>query len=76
MAQPARHHAEDPPEVDPQAVDRAYRFYQERRRAKVRRSREKKRANLRFWVVLLLLIGLAVYLSLNVWSQVERLFGL
>jgi hypothetical protein len=26
--------------------------------------------------VLLLLIGLAVYLSLLVWSQVEQLFGL
>lgn len=76
MAQPARHRAEDPPEVDTQAVDRAYRYYQERRRAKVRHSRAKKRANLRFWVVLLLLIGLAVYLSLLVWSQVEQLFGL
>ena len=76
MAQPARHQAEDPPEVDPQAVDRAYRYHRERRRAKVRHSREKKRANLRFWVVLLLLIGLAVYLSLLVWNQVEQLFGL
>lgn len=76
MAQPARHGAEDPPEVDPQAVDRTYRYYQERRRAKVRRSREKHRANLRFWVVLLLLIVLAAYLILQVWSQVERLFGL
>lgn len=76
MAQPARHQAEDPPEVDPRAVDRAYRYHRERRRAKVRHSREKKRANLRFWVVLLLLIGLAVYLSLLVWNQVEQLFGL
>jgi hypothetical protein len=76
VAQPARHQAEDPPEVDPQAVDRAYRYYRDRRRAKVRRSREQKRANLRFWFVLLLLIGLAVYLSLLVWSQVEQLFGL
>jgi hypothetical protein len=76
VAQPARHHAEDPPEVDPQAVERTYRYYQQRRRAKVRHSRERKRANLRFWVVLLLLIGLAVYLSLLVWSQVEQLFGL
>lgn len=42
----------------------------------MRRSREKQRANLRFWVVLLLLIGLAAYLILQVWSQVERLFGL
>jgi len=75
MAQPARR-ADDVPDVDPAAVDRAYRYHRERRRARVRHSRERRRAKLRFWVVLLLLIGLAVYLMLLVWSQVERLFGL
>ena len=76
MAQPARDHVDDPPDVDPQTVDQAYRYYRERRRAKVRHSRERKRANLRFWFVLLVLIGLAVYLCLLVWSQVQQLFGL
>jgi hypothetical protein len=76
MAQPARRQLEDVPDVDPAAVDRAYRYYRERRRAKVRHTRAQKRARIRFWVVLLLLTGLAVYLLLLVWSQVEQLFGL
>jgi hypothetical protein len=76
MAQPARRQAEDVPDVDPAAVDRAYRYHRDRRQARVRHSRERKRARLRFWVVLLLLTGLAVYLMLLVWSQVEQLFGL
>jgi hypothetical protein len=76
VAEPARRPSEDPPEVDPAAVDRAYRFYRERRRAKVRHTRELRRARLRFWVVLLLLLGLAVYFSARVWSQIEQLFGL
>jgi hypothetical protein len=76
MAQPARRPAEDAPEIDPAAVDRAYRYYQDRRRARVRHSRARKWANLRFWVVLLAITGLAVYMSLLVWGQVEQLFGL
>jgi hypothetical protein len=76
MAQPARRQAEDVPDVDPAAVDRAYRYHRERRRARVRHTRARKRANLRFWIVLLLLAGLAVYLMLTVWSQVQQLFGL
>jgi hypothetical protein len=76
MAQPARRQAEDVPDVDPAVVDRAYRYHRERRRAKVRHTRERNRAKLRFWVILLLLTGLAVYLMLLVWSQVEQLFGL
>jgi hypothetical protein len=76
MAQPARRQAEDVPDVDPGTVDRAYRYYRERRHAKVRHTREQKRAQLRFWLVLLLLTGLAVYLILLVWSQIEQLFGL
>jgi hypothetical protein len=76
MAQPARRQADDVPDVDSAAVDRAYRYHRERRRARIRHSRERKRAKLRFWIVLLLLTGLAFYLMLLVWSQVEQLFGL
>ena len=38
--------------------------------------RERGLARLRFWVVLLTLLVLASYLSLVVWRQIERLFGL
>jgi hypothetical protein len=78
MAEPARrHHAvEDPPPIDPAAVDRAYRAHRARRRAREERVRERSLAGLRFWAVLLTLLVLATYLSLVVWRQIEQLFGL
>lgn len=78
MAEPARRRdaVEDSPPVDPAAIDRAYRFHRARRRAREERVRERGLARLRFWVVLLTLLVLASYLSLVVWRQVERLFGL
>jgi hypothetical protein len=78
MAEPARRRdvAQDPPPLDPSAIDRAYRVHRARRRAREERVRERGLARLRFWVVLLTLLVLASYLSLVVWRQVERLFGL
>lgn len=40
------------------------------------RTREKKRAGLRFLLVLAALVALSVYLSLTVWGEIQRLFGL
>jgi hypothetical protein len=57
-------------------VERAYRLQRARRRARVAHSREKRRAGLRFLLVLVGLVALSIYLSLTVWSEVERLFGL
>jgi hypothetical protein len=78
MAEPARrnHAVEDPPPIDPTAIDRAYRFHRARRRAREDRVRERSLARLRFWAVLLTLLVLAAYLSLVVWRQIEQLFGL
>ena len=39
-------------------------------------ERETKRANLRFWLVLLALVAASVYLSIVIWHQIERTFGL
>jgi hypothetical protein len=78
MAEPARRHdaVEDPPPIDPSAVDRAYRFHRARRRAREERVRERSLARFRFWAVLLALVVLAAYFSLVVWRQIEQLFGL
>jgi len=78
MAEPARRQSavEDPPSLDPSAVDRAYRFHRARRRAREDRVRERSLARLRFLAVLLTLLVLAAYLALVVWRQVEQLFGL
>ena len=77
MAQPARRIAvpEDPP-VDPEAVDRAYHYHRARRNAKLRRKRESSRARLRFGIALVVLGGLAIFLMLTIWHEVQSVFGL
>jgi cytochrome c-type biogenesis protein CcmH/NrfG len=78
VAEPARRTpaTDEPPVLDPRAVERAYRRQRVRRRVLVERNRERGRARLRFWLVLVILISLSVYLALTVWQQVEELFGL
>ena len=61
---------------DPSAVDRAYLQERARRRARIERSRARRRAGLRFWLVLLGLVAVSVLLTLTIWREVERLFGL
>jgi hypothetical protein len=77
MAQPARRlDPEDALRLDPSAVQQAYRLHRARRRAHREREREVRRARLRFWVFLVGLLVLSVWLSVIVWRQIERLFGL
>jgi uncharacterized membrane protein len=77
MAQPARRlDPEDALQLDPDAVQRAYRLHRARRRAHRERDREVRRARLRFWFVLILLVAISAWLTVVVWRQIERLFGL
>ena len=78
MAEPATRPTagDDAPPFDPLAVDRAYLQERARRRARIERSRERRRASLRFWLVLLALLAASVLLSLTIWREIERLFGL
>jgi hypothetical protein len=78
MAEPATRSraGDDAPMFDPVAVDRAYLQERARRRARIERSRARRRAAIRFWVVLLALLALAALLMLTTWREVERLFGL
>jgi len=66
---------ESAPPLDPVAVERAYRVHRARRRARVERHREKRRAGRRFWVVLLLLVAAGVALFVLIVNEVQRLFG-
>jgi hypothetical protein len=77
MAQPARRVAalEEPP-VDPEAIDRAYKYHRARRNARQRRKRETARARLRFTLTLVVLIALAVTLIWTIWHEVQHVFGL
>ena len=74
-AQRRRPRAEAPP-LDPNAVDRAYRFYRARRYAKLERRRETRIARARFWAVLGLLLLACLVLAVTVWDEVTKLFGL
>jgi hypothetical protein len=38
--------------------------------------RPARAANIRFWLIVIGLIALSVYLSIAMWHQVQRLFGL
>lgn len=78
MAEPATRPAvgDEAPPFDPVAVDRAYLQERARRRARIERTRAQRRAGLRFWVVLLVLVSVSVLLTLTIWREVERLFGL
>ena len=66
---------EEPP-VDSEAIDRAYHYHRARRNARVRRNREKSRAKLRFIVTFAILAGLALFLMLTIWHEIQRVFGL
>jgi hypothetical protein len=75
MAQPARQSTAPPP-VDPNAIRRAYRLERAKRRRRDERARAKRMAGIRFATVLLFLLVLSVLLSLTIWEEIERLFGL
>ena len=78
MPRPARTRraVDEPAPVDPSAVERAYRLERARRRARLEHQRERRRAAVRFFVTLAVLLLLSVLLTLTVWRQVQRLFGL
>jgi hypothetical protein len=78
MAQPARRVVAPPetPPVDPGAIDRAYHYHRARRNARSRRRREKSQARLRFVLTFAILVGLALFLMLTIWHEVQKVFGL
>jgi hypothetical protein len=64
------------PPLDPYAIADAYRLHRARRRARIERRREKRRAGLRFWLVVLVLIAASVALVVLVVDEVQKLFGI
>ena len=68
-------HDDEPPSLDPLAIELAYRRERARRRARVERRSEARRSNVRFWVSLLVLTFLSAFLILAAWHEVQTLFG-
>jgi len=67
---------DEAPPLDPEAVHRAYRFHRAKRAARERRHRERRWAGLRFWLVFILVLAVAVFLAARTMGEIERVFGL
>jgi hypothetical protein len=78
MAEPARRHAaaEEAPPYDPRAIERTLIEQRARRQARVAHKQARRHAHIRFFVVILALLGGATALALLVWHQIQNLFGL
>jgi hypothetical protein len=68
--------AEPPPVDTAEAIRWAYRFHRTKRRLQIERRRASQLAGLRFALTLAVLVFVFVVLSLTVWAEVQRLFGL
>lgn len=64
------------PNVDPEAVRQAYREHRLRRTARIAHRRRTRRAGVRFWLVLVLLLVVCAWLALTTWNQIGNIFGL
>ena len=75
MALPERKQVEDEL-LDPTAVQRNYRRQRVKRRVREDRAREKNLARLRFWLALTAVLATSIGLTIVIWNQIQRLFGL
>jgi hypothetical protein len=78
MAEPARRHAaaEEAPPYDPRAIERTLIAQRARREVRVAHKRARHHARIRFFVVIVALLGGATALGMLVWQEVQQLFGL
>jgi len=67
---------DDIPLVDHEAVRDTVRLQRARRKARIEHRKRTRRAGLRFWVVLVLLVVAGVVLSITIWNEIQNLFGL
>jgi hypothetical protein len=74
MPEPARLE-DDPPSLDPLAIERNYRRERARRRARVERQSAARRSDMRFWITLFVLAFLAAFVILTAWREIQTLFG-
>jgi hypothetical protein len=77
MAQQTREvRSDDVPVVDHEAVRDTVRLQRARRKARIEHRKRTKRAGIRFWLVLIVLLVASVVLSVTIWREIQRLFGL
>jgi predicted nucleic acid-binding Zn ribbon protein len=77
VAQPLRElEPEDLPVVDHERVQQTVRLHRARSKARIEHRKRTKRAGIRFWVVLILLLVASVVLAVTIWHEIQHLFGL
>ena len=78
MAEPARRQSSAPdiPEYDPTAIQRRLAHERARREARLDARRVRRNAALRFLVTIVVLLGFTVAVSLVIWHEIRRLFGI
>jgi hypothetical protein len=78
MSEPARRQtaADEAPHYDPRTIQRTLVEQRARREARVAHKRAKGHARIRFFIVVLALLGGAIALGAIVWQEIQRLFGL
>lgn len=67
---------DDVPVVDHEAVRDTVRLHRARRKARTEYRKRTRRAGIRFWLVLVVLLVASVALSVTIWQEIQRLFGL
>ena len=67
---------DDVPVVDHERVRQTVRLHRARRKARIEHRKRTRRAGIRFWLVLLVLLVASVALSVTIWHEIQRLFGL
>jgi hypothetical protein len=78
MAEPAQRlplRGEEPPSLDPAAIEHAYRRERARRRARIAHREYARNSNARFWVMLAVLVLLTIIIGLTAFHQVQTSFG-
>ena len=78
MAQPARVRtppAENPAN-SPAAVDRAYHAHRAQRAARLERQRLRRRARVRFVLILGGLVLAILVILVTIWSEIQKVFGI
>jgi hypothetical protein len=67
---------EDVPVVDHERVEQTVLLHRARRKARIEHRKRTRRAGVRFWVVLIVLLVASVVLSITIWREIQHLFGL
>jgi len=71
-----RQELDDELPLDPSAIELRYRYHRALRHARVLRREESRLAGYRFYIALVVLMGISVAFVVGSWHEIQRLFGL